>query len=319
MHSHNENLLTILKKEREGVQAIRNIKDVLVNIQKLRGNSNLFGILHMHSVNTEVDMYKQNITELIEKLDRSFAVLDDLLGSNSTLSGVDVDLKNLEEDLRRFHTNVFDLTVQHFDEYSKYARNSINLMIDIADRSFLLAETDKHQAILLNLLINIVLNLIENIGKLRAIGVKVINKKVKNIHDASELQYYIEIVKTYTNSFNSELDKYSPLILEDKEREKFINLKNRLAKDIDYFVKLTEEELLNQDLIFIEPKYFFEQGDDIIRSENIFYNEVFQVLETYIEERIKVINKKVIKEKILTYGSVSGLMAFIIYTASSLI
>ena len=318
MQSQNENILTILKKERDGIQAIRHIKDLLVYIQKLRGNSNLFGILYINSEENQIELYKSNITKLIGYLNRSFAVLDDLLGTNESLIGIDRELKKLEANLSKFHINVFDITVKHFDEYSKHARSTINLMIDVADRSYLLAESDKHQAILLNLLINIVLNLIENVGKLRAIGVKVINKKVKNIHDISELQYYVEIVRNYTHSFNKEFDIYANIIDNKKEREKFLNLKNRLSKDINYFIKLTEEELLNQEIIFIEPKYFFEQGDDIIKSENIFYNEIFKVLDDYINSRIIAISKLILRDSLIKYTSIFSITAFIIYTAESL-
>jgi len=318
MQSQNENILTILKKEKNGVQAIRQIKDLLVHIQKLRGGSNLFGILSANSQETEVTIYKQHIIELINSLNQSFFVIDESLEINECLVNINQELKTLEKNLEKFHVNIFDITVKHFDEYSKHARNSINLMIDVADRSYLLAENDKHQAILMNLLINIVLNLMENVGKLRSVGVKVIYKKVKNIHDTSELQYYVEAVKNYTDIFNKEFDIYANLIESVGEREKFINLKNSLGRNINYFLKITEEELLNQEIIFIEPKYFFEQGNDIIESENIFYNEIFEVLENYIDQKIKSVSRTIFRTKLMKYSGIVATTTFMIYTSQNL-
>jgi hypothetical protein len=318
MKSQNENILVVLQRELDGVNAIRSIKEVLVEIQKLRGASNLYGILYSYSNKEEVDSYKNHIIKLIERIDKNFTILGDFTGVNPTLSEADVEIKELEENIVKFHQNIFDITIHHFDEYSKYARETINIMIDVADRSYLLADIDEKRSLLINILINIVLNLIETIGKLRSVGVKIINKKVKNIHDVSELQYYIEIVRNYINIFNLEFDKYSTMI-EGEEREKFTSLKNRLAKDIDYFIKLTFEEVVKQDLIFIDPKYFFEQGDDIIRSESLFYNELFKLIENHLEKKIKKQKKVVFKERVLKYGTYLSILSFIGYSIWSLI
>jgi len=318
MQSQNRNILTILEKEKAGIQAIRSIKDVLIKIQKLRGISNLFGLLFTGYDDSDTTMYDKNhILELISSLDGSFKTLDSLLETNDTLTGIHKDLKQLNLDLSNFHENVFDLTVKHFDEYSKYTRQSINLMIDIADKSYLLAMNDKNRAILFNIVINIVLNLIENISKLREIGVKVVNKKVKNIHDSSELQYHIEVIKNYSELFDKEFNTYLDLI-DESSKDKFLQIKNKLSESISHFVNLTETELLNQELIFIDPKYYFEQGDDIISAELVFYNEAFDILEKYTDNSIKSISRLIIKDNIIKYTGLVGVTAFIIYTAQTL-
>jgi len=318
METQNENILTILKQEKDGILAIRNLRSILIKIQRLRGHSNLFGVLYANSNENDTEVYKNKISQLVEELNKGFSTLDKLLETNPSLSNIEEELKKLESNLDKFNTNIFDLTVLHFDRYTKYVRDTINLIIDVADHSYLLADSDEHQAIILNIIINIVLNLIETISKLRAIGVSIISKKVKSIHDTSELEYYIEIIKDYTSAFNRELDKYSALIDDNKEREKFFKLKDRLLKDIEYFIKLTEDELLNQDIIFIEPKYFFEQGDDIINSEALFYEEAFKILDDYITSRISSLSKVVLKEKIAQYTVVAGIISFIIYESLSL-
>lgn len=317
MQSQNKNILTILEKEKVGIQAVRSIKDVLFNIQKLRGNSNLFGLLFSGYEDSNAEIYKNNIIELIESLKGSFSRVHNLLESNEALVGIHRDLKKLEADLSVFHKNVFDLKMKHFDEYSKYAKQSINLMIDIADKSYLLSEEDKNQAILLNIVISIVLNLIENIGKLRAIGVKVVSKKVKNIHDTSELQYHVEVIKHYNEVFDEEFNTYIKLIDENK-KDKFIKIKQNLSESINEFVSLTKNELLNQELIFIDPQYYFEQGNNIIEAEEIFYNEAFNILENYTDDSIKSISRCIFKDNIIKYTGLVGVIMFIVYTAQTI-
>ena len=318
MQSLNKNILTILEKEKAGIQAIRSIKDVLVHIQKLRGNSNLFGLLFTGYEDSDTKIYKDNIIELISSLKGSFNILDSLLDSNNTLVGIHRDLKQLETNLNIFHKDIFNLTVKHFDEYSKYATQSINLMIDIADKSYLLADNDKNQAILLNIVISIVLNLIENIGKLRAIGVKVVNKKVKNIHDISELQHHVEVIKHYNEIFDKEFILYINLIDNNKKTDGFLQIKQKLSENIKAFINLTETELLNQELIFIDPKFYFEQGNNIIEAEDVFYNEAFNILENYTETSIEKISRLIFKDNIIKYIGLASVTAFIIYTAQTL-
>ena len=43
-------------------------------------------------------------------------------------------------------------------------------------------------------------------------------------------------------------------------------------------LKLAEEEILTQDLIFIE------QGDDLFNSETLFYNELFDLFTNHIKK-----------------------------------
>ncbi len=317
MQSQNENILTILQKEKEGVGAIKHLKKILVNLQKIRGFANLYGIT---STDNESDKaYREEILKLIDDLNQNFTDIDDLIGTNTLIVEIQQELKELENRIDSFNSNIFDLTLSHFEEYSKYIRDVINLIIDIEDRSYLLADEDKHQIILLDILTNTLLNLIENISKLRAIGVKIINKRIKSIHDASELQYYIEIVKNYIQSFNKNFEEYLELVQDKNQKDNLYRLYKRLTQDISYFVKLIEDELLSQEIIFIEPQYFFEQGEDVINSENIFYKEMFQVLDNYTDEKLSSISKVVLREKIGRYAIVLGITSFVIYKITTLI
>ena len=73
-----------------------------------------------------------------------------------------------------------------------------------------------------------------------------------------------------SNSFNKEAGNYRKNL---EDNTKIIFLKHRLSKDVEYFLKLAEEEILTQDLIFIE------QGDDLFNSETLFYNELLIFLQ----------------------------------------
>jgi len=319
LQTKNQNILSILNRELEGIQAIHHLRDILVIVQKLRGGSMLYGILKSNSFDKEAGNYKKNLEEFIQKLENSFTMLEEVGEEESFLRHIQRETSKLENQLFKLNRNIFDLTISNFDEYSKNIRNLNNLIIDIADASYLLSESDRNEAVLLNILVNIAMNMVENLNKLRAIGIKVINKKVKNIHDTVEIQYYVENIKYYLELLNKEFDSYFSVQADLEDNAKIIFLKHRLSKDVEYFLKLAEEEILTQDLIFIEPRYFFEQGDDLFNSETLFYNELFALFTNHIKKRIAFYSKITFREKAISFSAVVSLTFFIIYQASQLL
>ena len=159
------------------------------------------------------------------------------------------------------------------------------------------------------------MNLIEGIDKLRAIGVKTINKKLKNSNDAFEIQYYIESVKNYLDILTNELIEFV-IITGDKEAE---NHFSSLKENIEYFIKLTEDELLKQDLIFIESRYYFEQGELVFKVKEKFGNLLFDDFKSSIEKEIDIVSKAVFKEKIFNASSIILVLALIFYTSHQLL
>ncbi len=312
-------MLSILNRELEGIEAIYHLRDILVIVQKLRGGSILFGILKSNSFDQEAEQYRKSIEDLIEKLERSFSMLEEVSKEENLLTHIKQETAKLENHLFRLNRNIFDLTISHFDEYSRSVRNLNSLIIDIADKSYLLSESDKDEAILLNILANIAMNMVENLNKLRSVGIKVIHKKIKSIHDATEIQYYVENVKHYLQLLNDECDRYFANQSRTDENAKILFLKHRLSKDVEYFIKLAEEEILTQELIFIEPRYFFEQGDDLFNSETLFYDELFLLFTTHVKKRIAFYSKISLREKTISYSAIASLSLLISYQAFELI
>lgn len=313
MNSQNENILTVLKKESNGIKIIRNIKRIIITVQKLRGYVNISLLLHLDN------NYTEKIKEEISLLSKEFDLLDFIIKDDISLAGVRKDLKNFNDALESLNLKVSGKGINYFNDYSKCIRVGINLIIDIADRSFLLAERDEIQAIILNIIINISLNMMENISKIRASGMSLINKKLKNANDESELKHYIGIIKNDLNLFQDKSNIYIAFIDSEKERVACYKTMHYLNKNIKDFLDLTEKELLNQDIIFIEPIYFFEQGELIFKFETSFYNKMFNTLENRINTRIAVISRNLLKEKIVKYSIVLLISSFILYTSQVLI
>ena len=314
VNTQNENIKTILEKERDGLIIIQQFDKILGEIQNLRNETNFITLVLDVSEN-EIENHKLKITGIISNLDRLFISIDEVLSTNITFKDLQNEFNKLTQDLQKFNQNIFSPKIDHFQHLSKFARKVINLIIDTADRSYLLAEDKQEQMLLANILIHLLVNLIEGIDKLRAIGVKTINKKLKNSNDAFEIQYYIESVKNYLDILTNELIEFV-IITGDKEAE---NHFSSLKENIEYFIKLTEDELLKQDLIFIESRYYFEQGELVFKVKEKFGNLLFDDFKSSIEKEIDIVSKAVFKEKIFNASSIILVLALIFYTSNQLL
>jgi len=314
VNTQNENIKTILEKERDGLIIIQQFDKILGEIQNLRNETNFIDLVLDVSEN-EIENHKLKITGIISNLDRLFISIDEVLSTNITFKDLQNEFNKLTQDLQKFNQNIFNPKIDHFQHLSKFARKVINLIIDTADRSYLLAEDKQEQMLLVNILIHLLVNLIEGVDKLRAIGVKTINKKLKNSNDAFEIQYYIENVKNYLDILTNELIEFV-IITGDKEAENYFN---SLKENIEYFIKLTEDELLKQDLIFIESRYYFEQGELVFKVKEKFGNLLFDDFKSSIEKEIDIASKAVFKEKIFNASSIILVLALIFYTSNQLL
>ena len=314
VNTQNENIKTILEKERDGLIIIQQFDKILGEIQNLRNETNFITLVLDVSEN-EIENHKLKITGIISNLDRLFISIDEVLSTNITFKDLQNEFNKLTQDLQKFNQNIFSPKIDHFQHLSKFARKVINLIIDTADRSYLLAEDKQEQMLLVNILIHLLVNLIEGVDKLRAIGVKTINKKLKNSNDAFEIQYYIESVKNYLDILTNELIEFV-IITGDKEAE---NHFSSLKENIEYFIKLTEDELLKQDLIFIESRYYFEQGELVFKVKEKFGNLLFDDFKSSIEKEIDIVSKAVFKEKIFNASSIILVLALIFYTSHQLL
>ena len=314
VNTQNENIKTLLEKERDGLVIIRKFNELLGEIQNLRNETNFIDLVLDVSEN-EIENHKLKISGIIANLDRLFISIDEVLSKNIALEDLQREFNKLTQDLKKFNQNIFNPKIDHFQHLSKFARKVINLIIDTADRSYLLAEDKQEQMLLVNILIHLLVNLIEGIDKLRAIGVKTINKKIKNNNDAFEIQYYIENIKNYLDILEGELKEFIR-ITGDKQAETYFS---SLKENIEYFIKLTEDELLKQDLIFIESRYYFEQGELVFKVKEKFGNLLFDDFKASIKKEIKSVSKAVFKEKIFISSSMILVLALIFYTSNQLI
>ena len=144
VNTQNENIKTILEKERDGLIIIQQFDKILGEIQNLRNETNFIDLVLDVSEN-EIENHKLKITGIISNLDRLFISIDEVLSTNITFKDLQNEFNKLTQDLQKFNQNIFSPKIDHFQHLSKFARKVINLIIDTADRSYLLAEDKQEQ------------------------------------------------------------------------------------------------------------------------------------------------------------------------------
>ena len=144
VNTQNENIKTILEKERDGLIIIQQFDKILGEIQNLRNETNFITLVLDVSEN-EIENHKLKITGIISNLDRLFISIDEVLSTNITFKDLQNEFNKLTQDLQKFNQNIFSPKIDHFQHLSKFARKVINLIIDTADRSYLLAEDKQEQ------------------------------------------------------------------------------------------------------------------------------------------------------------------------------
>ncbi len=317
MDGHNRDMFTMLKIEKEGLEALKELKSLLTNVQKLRGITNLYGVLWTGS---EADnIFKDEINQIIEDINRNFIRLDEVAQKNSYLSKIFDRVKHLEERLNRFNSNVFDLAISYFDEYNLFAKEIINFIIDIEESSYLLADEDRFHFWTEKITMNTLLSLMENLRKLRAVGIVIIHKRAKSLNDSFEIQHYLGIIEDFYQRLEMEFREYLSNVEDEEKKKEISQLYERLKKDIDYFVTLTRNELLNQEFIYIEPQYYFDQANDVVKSYDLIHNNMVELMEKNLDRRISQYSKLVWRDRAIWGAIASGLLGAVFYDIYNLI
>jgi len=294
--TYNQNLLTVSERELLGIETIKVIKSILLNIQKLRGFTNFYGFVYTNDTydETSIQKYKEHINDLIKKLSKDFKTLQEKLEESKDKFELKKDIEHLEEEIAKFNKNVFHIGINHFQKYSSFAQKVISLITEVSDRSYLFSDVSKKKiVVLIDIITNIMPNLMENLGRLRAIGVQSINKKIKSLHDSTQLDLYMHISQNYIERFSSQIDLYIKDLNDIKERDSVLEAKNKILKEVNYFLRVANSDVKQPDIILIDKKYFFDLGEDILSIENQFYNNIFDILENDISSNVKLYSKKV--------------------------
>jgi DNA-binding Lrp family transcriptional regulator len=319
MATHYSNILEVVQREQYGIDIIRTVKSILLDIQKLRGFSNFYGFVYTNDSYDEsaIEKFRNHINEIITELDDHFKELYQKIELTEDRLGIKSDIEHLQEELSKFNSNVFNIGVNHFQKYSAFTQKTIAIITEISDKSYLFSNTSNHKTVILvDIITNIMPNLMENLGKLRAIGVQSISKKIKSLHDSTQLELYLHISQSYIEQFNRQIELYIANLSDTKEVDSIIETKNKILKEVNYFLKVTVNDVQQPDIILIDKKYYFELAEDILTIESQFYNRVFNILENSISGSVKRYRKRVSYQKVANYimalsvVSVSGYLTY---------
>jgi diguanylate cyclase (GGDEF)-like protein len=258
------NELNTLKKEKIGLHIITQIENVVFDIQKLRGLSNI--LYKNKESKNQIEHTKQSLNKKL-KLFKSY-----ILTQNIDLNSK----KKLIEYITTLNLNLKKNT--NFDQLSKYIQESLILIEHISYVSELTLDKELDSHILMQSIVFILPSLIEYNGQIRGISSSAKNstlstdKKNKIMIQISKINDYLEELKFIFSLSN----EHNIKIINNKIYNQMLNAQKSL---IDYSYKLLKNQKINinsYDLFKLNSKHI----NTIIKLYKINVKQLNEILNT---------------------------------------
>jgi diguanylate cyclase (GGDEF)-like protein/PAS domain S-box-containing protein len=204
-----------------------------------------------------------------------------------------------DKKIEQFYNNIINKNLskmENLNQYTKLLKLLRNKRIDKADSSYLLLESDRELYFLITTTTLDIPYIIENIGKVRALGVRSLNHK-KN---AKEVSFLLE---TNLKSFMDKVGdiKYTIYKLENKETNKLNNLLDLIISDF-YHIKTIVSNIKNNTTQLDEKDYFLETSKLVNKINSLFATSK-EMLMQKLEER----------RSLLAYKLLLGILFYILF------
>ena len=252
--------------DKEYVQLVSSIKNVVVSTQKTRGLTNSF---MNGNVTAQLLVFGQR-----EQMMKDFKAIKKMM-KEAKVSEADIKAaENLMKRLKKLNKKAFKKNpAETFSNYTKLIEAWIALNRKIIDTQFQKGDQEIYLAV--STLNNTLLPLTENIGKLRGMGSGIVARKTCNAEETPKMKSFAVNIENYRVKMKSYLDKHTLATLSKAELE-------ATNKKIAAYTALTESKVIGQDSIELDANKFFDQGTACITG----VLKVYSALEADIMKKL---------------------------------
>jgi len=252
--------------DKEYLELVSSIKDVVISTQKTRGLTNSF---LNGNVSAQLLVFAQR-----EEMMKEFDVTKKLLETTKLSQPYVLEAEDLMKRLKKLNKKAFRKNpAETFGDYTKVIEAWIDLNRKIIETQFKAGDKEIYLAV--STLNNTLLPLTENIGKLRGMGSGIVARKVCKEDERPKMQQFVTNIESYRSKMKVYLDGHPVSGLAPSDIE---TINNRIVTYTD----LTQDEVIEQEEITLDANDFFDQGTACIGGVLKIYN----ALESDIKKKL---------------------------------
>lgn len=286
--------IQFVKNERAGVEYIKSIFPVVLQVQQHRGTAS--GVLNGDgSAQARLEEIKQQVQTLIEAVNTEQSALAGELG---TLE----QWKAIEQNWNTLQSKVLTLTPeQSIEEHAHFVQQMLDLIVFASDRSGLTLDPKIDSYYVMDLMVNRLPALIELTGRIRAEGVGILNRKQLTAEEKIDMtvkKIQVEDSLNNTKIAMAKVKENNPGTSQHIE-----GIGDTSVQSIEQFLNSLDNQILNASALSMVPSDFYDEATSTIGDASRFYNVVVEELEQLLKERHHElrINRAVIS--LIVFGS----------------
>jgi diguanylate cyclase (GGDEF)-like protein/PAS domain S-box-containing protein len=264
------------KIEQDGLVQVQKLNSIINVMQKFRGLSQIQLLRPNEKVKFELDSLSKTLTE----------------GFNSFGEGQSSDQFKVAELVANLKKKVFEMGIEKnshisqnelFDKHSALINQIYDINQIIATRSNLLLDPEVESYFVMNLVVNILPDLAESIGRVRGLGSGLLSKKIEGEIDLFRFASKLSSLRQNLDKIN----RTQNIILESspKLEELFACFTKDQKHYADGFLTLSDD-ILNSKAINLDAQKFFREGSVAIYATSICYEKMGDALFLLLQKRV---------------------------------
>ena len=268
IYSQHKNRLTITEKEIIGLEKISRIHEVNILLKAIRGLEQL--------EESQANALKQTLFISDNKIFDAIKSLDD---------------KAIMSRYRAIISSKHLSKKESFKEYTYLLKLLDQQRFNIADSSSLLFENNRSVYLLMSIAVLNIPDAIENIGKIRGIGVGILNK------NNSEKERFT--LKTNIQFFLNRMDKIKFILskLKHNEASKLNTLIDSIITDFYSINNIVQQ--IEQNTATLRPQDFFLDTTKLVNQVNSLFVAATGVLHNNLRQRVSYLKNKILLSSVL--------------------
>ncbi|MBF0380241.1 MAG: EAL domain-containing protein [Magnetococcales bacterium] len=262
--------------EQSGLHQIRKINSIIIDIQKVRGLSQIQMQRPGEAIELVLTAHKNNIAEGFKSFSEKYS------SDQFKVVGLVADIEKqvfamgLEEDSQISQRELFDKHTAIIDQI--YDINQ-----KIATRSNLLLDPEIETYFVMNLVVNSLPDLAESIGRVRGVGSGILSNNQQG-------DDYLFRFGSLLNNLRQNLDKiYRAQHIIVESSQNLAELFGCFSKEQKHFTKnfmQLSEEILGKKGLKIDAKEFFREGSLAIKATSTCYENLADALHQLLQKRL---------------------------------
>lgn len=268
--------IEFVKNERTGVEYIKSIFPVVLQVQQHRGTAN--GALNGDtSARARLEEIQQQVETLIEVVNTKQSALAGELGATE-------QWKAIEQSWNTLQSQALTLTPeQSIGEHTRLVQQMLDLAVFAADQSGLTLDPEIDSYYVMDLMVNRLPVLIELTGQIRAEGVGILNRKQLTAEE--KIGMTVKKIQVQDSLHNANVAMTKVKDHNSGTSQQIENIGKASLQSIAQLLSTLDDQILNASAFSMGSSDFYDEATGTIGDASQFYNVVVEELEQLLKER----------------------------------